>query len=66
MSPTDFTISTKILECSYTLSENSLLNCLLEDHNGIQKEATHVSFIYIEPTNNYRGCPKRKDVFGMD
>ena len=54
MSPIDFTMDTRLLECSFDLSECGLLNCSLEDHNSIQREAVNVSFLSIEPETKYQ------------
>lgn len=54
MSPVDFTITTRQMECSFTISENGLLACILEDRNEIQKQTTNVSFLFIDPDIRYQ------------
>lgn len=54
MAPIDFTIDTKVMDCSYNLSKNGLLTCLLDDPNGIQREAASVSFLFVEPNTKYQ------------
>lgn len=54
MSPTNFELSATSLNCSYPSPDKDLFTCYLEDTNGIQKQADHVSFLHVEPTTNYR------------
>ena len=55
MSPVDFSLTTKILECSHVISKNEMLTCSLEDTNDIVKEAINVSFLYLE--SMYQALP---------